>query len=173
MGSPSVQINGCEVLRCLAEFGEAPLDEMGRAAQHAKHAFKQDAAVHRSADLLLALVVPRSAAAVGALMDARPQDEPIQRSGICSLGQLAVHGGVAWRGAASGAVSRVLRAMAIHGSNVETQAVGIWALGRLAERVEAPANGMYEAVERAKKLHPDSALVRTHADKLLAFLVRP
>lgn len=170
--SPSVHINACEVLRSLAESGEAPMDELAQVAQGAKRAFPHDPTVHRAADMLLKLVVPRTAANVGALMDTSASDEAIQRSGICSLGQLAAHGGVAWCGAASGAVSRILRAMSVHAGSADTQAVGLWALGRLAERVEAPWAGMHDAAERARSRHPSSALVRRHAEELLAYLLR-
>jgi len=169
--SPSVQINGCELLRCLAELCEA-MEELAEVGQSAKKAFPRDSSVHRAADLLLSLVVPRSAASLGALMDSAAADEGVQRNGVCSLGHLAGNGGVAWRGASTVAVSRILRAMANHRRSAEMQAVGLWALGRFVERVEAPASGMQDAAERAKKYHPDSALVCRHADKLIAYLLR-
>jgi len=169
--SPSVQINGCELLRCLAELCEA-MEELAEVAQSAKKVFPRDGSVHRAADLLLSLVVPRSAASIGALMDSAAADEGVQRNGVCSLGHLAGNGGVAWRGASPVAVSRILRAMANHRRSAEMQAVGLWALGRFVERVEAPAAGMQDAAERAKKYHPDSALVCRHADKLIAYLLR-
>eukprot|EP00931_Biecheleriopsis_adriatica_P057149 TRINITY_DN3389_c0_g2_i1.p1 TRINITY_DN3389_c0_g2~~TRINITY_DN3389_c0_g2_i1.p1 ORF type:complete len:1643 (-),score=506.78 TRINITY_DN3389_c0_g2_i1:98-5026(-) len=171
--SPSVQINSCEVLRCLAELGEAPMDELAEAGQSAKRAFPRDAAVHRAADLLLSLAVPRSAASIGTLMDSSPKEEAVQRNGICSLGHLAGNGGVAWRGASTVAVNRILRAMGHHQGSAELQAVGLWALGRFAERVEAPEAGMQDAAERAKKRHANSALVCRQADQLIAYLMRP
>lgn len=168
----AIQINGCEMLRCLAELGEAPMDELGRVAQDAKRAFPRDAAVHRAADALLVLVVPRTAAAIGSLMDARIGDAEVQSSGIHSLGQLALYGGIAWRSSGSGAVCRVLRAMSTHKGNVHLQATGLWALGRLAERVEAPTAGMLDAAKRAKQSHQDSALVCQYATHLEAYLMR-
>jgi len=105
-------------------------------------------------------------------MDAKLADEAIQRSGAQSLGQLAGHGGLAWRGAAAGAVGRVLRALVHHSGSQAMQAVGLWALARLAERVEAPSAGMQDAAERARQRHPSSALVCRHADELTAYLLR-
>merc|ERR1719468_78901 len=106
-------------------------------------------------------------------MDTAINDAGTQRGGMSTLGQLASHGGVAWQGTASAAVGRVLRAMQRHTRCAETQAVGLWALGRLAERVEAPAAGMHDAAERARRHHPHSALVHRQADQLTAFLTRP
>lgn len=171
--SPSVHINGCEVLRCLAELGEAPMEDLGLAAQEAKRAFPRDRAVHRSADSLLMLVVPRTVGAVGALMDTKMEDAELQNSAARTLGQLAGYGGIAWKGCAPGAVSRIVRAMGNHRNNVPLQAVCLWSLGRLAERVEAPTAGMYDAADHARKKHPNSALVVRHADQLCAYLARP
>lgn len=67
-------------------------------------------------------------------------------------------------------MSRIVRAMTNHRDNVALQAVGLWALGRLSERVEAPTAGMYDAATRAKAKHKESALVQRHADQLLAYL---
>ncbi|CAL1130915.1 unnamed protein product [Cladocopium goreaui] len=139
----------------------------------AKRLFPSDRLVHRAVDLVLSFAVPRSAACIGALMDAATKDEMVQRSGICSLGHLAKHGGVAWRGATNTAVNRILRALQQHKGSAALQASGLWALGRLAERLEAPGGGMQDAAQRAKQLHPDSALVQRHADELIAFLLRP
>ena len=87
----------------------------------------------------------------------------MQRSGISSLGRLAQHGGVAWGAASLGAVHRILRALELHRS-AELQAVGLWALGRLAERVQPAALcGLQDAALRAQRLHPESALVQRHA----------
>ncbi|CAJ1360022.1 unnamed protein product, partial [Effrenium voratum] len=93
------------------------------------------------------------AASIGCLMDAATAEEAVQRSGICSLGHLAGKGGVAWRGAATGAVNRILRAMQHHKGSAQLQAVGLWSLGRFRERVEAPEAGMQ--------------------DELISFLLRP
>lgn len=172
--SPSVQVKGCEVLRLLVELSpEVPLDEIAEASMRAKRLFPSDRLVHRAVDLVLSFAVPRSAACIGALMDAATKDEMVQRSGICSLGHLAKHGGVAWRGATNTAVNRILRALQHHKGSAALQASGLWALGRLAERLEAPGGGMQDAAQRAKQLHPDSALVQRHADELIAFLLRP
>lgn len=167
--SPSVQVKGCEVLRLLVELSpEVPLDEIAEASMRAKRLFPSDRLVHRAVDLVLSFAVPRSAACIGALMDAATKDEMVQRSGICSLGHLAKHGGVAWRGATNTAVNRILRALQHHKGSAALQASGLWALGRLAERLEAPGGGMQDAAQRAKQLHPDSALVQRHADELIA-----
>jgi hypothetical protein len=172
--SATVHINGCETLRCLAEMGgEAPVEDFAKVAQEAKRAFPRDKAVHRSADALLALVVPRMVRSVSMLMDTKIDDPEIQNSAARTLGQLAGYGGVAWKSSASGAVSRIMRAMVNHRRSVALQAVCLWALGRLAERVEAPTAGMYDAAEHAKKQHSDSALVCRHADQLCEYLMRP
>ncbi|CAE7548308.1 unnamed protein product, partial [Symbiodinium microadriaticum] len=124
--SASVQIAGCEVLRCLAELAEAPLEELSEAAQLAKRAFPEDSAVHRAADALLSFAIPRSAAAIGSLMDSATTDETAQRNAICSLGHLAGYGGVAWRGASRVALNRILRAMAQHKGSPVLVASGLW-----------------------------------------------
>lgn len=170
--SVSVQIKGCELLRLLAEQSEVPLDQLADAAVHAKRLFPMEATLHRAANLLLTFVVPRSAACIGALLDAAAHDEMVQRSGIASLGRLAQHGGVAWGAASLGAVNRIQRALELH-RGAELQAVGLWALGRLAERLEPAVGGLQDAALRAQRLHPQSALVQRHAEDLINFLLRP
>ncbi|CAK9114618.1 Uncharacterized protein SCF082_LOCUS53079 [Durusdinium trenchii] len=170
--SATVQVLSSEVLRLLVEHGEVPLDEAAEAAVRAKRLFPAERRVHMAADRLLSFAVPRSAACIGTLMDASTRDEMAQRSGICSLGHLAKHGGVAWRGAGTVAVNRILRALQHHKGSAVLQATGLWALGRLAERVEPSQGGMQDAARRAKEWHPESALVQRHADDLIGFLQR-
>lgn len=149
------------------------MEELSEAAQLAKRAFPEDSAVHRAADALLSFAIPRSAAAIGSLMDSATTDETAQRNAICSLGHLAGYGGVAWRGASRVALNRILRAMAQHKGSPVLVASGLWALGRFAERVDAPRGGLQDAAQQAKKSHPNSALVGRHADELIAYLMRP
>lgn len=80
-GSAPALIAGCELLRCLAEAGGAAPEGLAEAAQGAKRAQPKDPAVHRAADLLLGYVVPRTAAALGALMDGARGDEARRAGG--------------------------------------------------------------------------------------------
>eukprot|EP00439_Symbiodinium_sp_Y106_P048179 s3140_g6.t1 len=124
--SASVQIAGCEVLRCLAELAEAPLEELSEAAQLAKRAFPEDSAVHRAADALLSFAIPRSVQLpkLSGLSYRMPSATPFAEllapllKGLYGwdegLGHLAGYGGVAWRGASRVALNRILRAMAQH-----------------------------------------------------------
>lgn len=171
-GSPSVQINGCEALRSLAEHGGISQDGLGDAACNAKRAFPQDVNVHRAADGLLSFIVPRAISAIGHLMDLQPQDVAVQVDAINALSQLTAYGGVAWQGLASVAVGRTTRAMQVHPFNEKIQTIGCWALGLLVERVDAPKAGIEEAVVRTKRAFPDSAIVRRYADALLALLMQ-
>jgi len=165
--SRSVQINACEVLRSLADDGVTPVDDFARAGLWVKQNFPADVAVHRSADNLLAVVVPRIVGAVGSLMDSDLISVDTQLHGTQKLGDMASYGSMAWKAAvAAAAAGRVLRALATHASNTSMQAIGLWALGRLAERVDAPSAGMLDAADMARKKHPKSALVCRCAEDL-------
>lgn len=172
--SASVQVNGCELLRSLAELdNSSPLEELAHVALQAKRSFPQERSVAKAADSLLSHVLPRVTNTIGLQMDQQPMDTGVQHSSVKKLGELATYGAVAWRSVCSVAVGRILRAMANHKHDVSLQAIGLWALGRLAERAGSPNTGMCDAAERAKKNHPESALVQKHADQLRSLVLQP
>lgn len=161
--SVSVQINACELLRCLAR--EAPSHLLDEAARDAKRCFPARVEVRRSADALLAEVAGNIARNVCKSMDLQLQDLSVQTRGVQTLAHLAASG-LAWRRSATTASDRILRAMKAHQGNADFQALALQTLGQLVQAVKAPIHGMFDAIEQARKAHPESQSVQDLARKL-------
>merc|ERR1719453_1157213 len=105
-------------------------------------------------------------------MDLHRQNLDVQRDGVQALDCLACYDSVAQLSVASGAPSRVLRAMNGHLSCAQLQFFGCKALQRLILRGGSPIAGIAAAAEAAKAAHPTDDGVRMYSVGLIK-LVTP
>lgn len=95
----------------------------------------------------------------------------VQLHGIASLALLAQRRSAAQQATAAGGVHLTHQAVESHGeSNAAVAAASCWALRRLAERGNAPRQGMRTAAQRMKLAHLADPVVGHAAESLLQFL---